>query len=173
VNIDKSVYVHPTAVITGAVTIGKCSNVWPGAVLRADFNAITVGEYTTIQDGAILHPTPVCAVTVGNYVTVSHNAVLHACVVENDVMIGMNATVLDGAVIGEGSLVAANAVVLEGTVVPPNSLVVGVPGTVKEGRGRRDAIHANAVLYSKLAQNYIAGRVTMSPEEIAEAMRSD
>ena len=169
--IDESAYIHAQASISGNVTIGKYSSVWATAVLRADFNTITVGEYTNIQDGAILHPTPACPVRVGNYVTVSHNAVLHGCAVEDDVLIGMNATVLDGAVIGEGTLVAANAVVLGGTIVPPNSLVVGVPGKIREGGGQREANHANGLLYSGLAQNCINGKSTMSPEEVAAAMR--
>lgn len=151
-----SVFIHPTAVIIGEVNIGKYASIWPGAVLRGDFNWIRIGEYTNIQDNCVIHPTPINPVTVGNYVTVGHSAVLHGCKIEDEVLVGMNATVLDGAVIGRGTIIGANALVRENTLVPENSLVVGVPGKIIEGKGALELNRQNALLYFELAKNILS-----------------
>jgi len=105
--------------------------VWFGAVLRADGDSIEVQAGSNIQDGSVLHTDPGFPLTVGRNVSVGHGAVLHGCVIGDDVLVGMRATVLNGARIGAGTLVAAGAVVLEGTDVPPRSLVAGVPAKVR------------------------------------------
>lgn len=118
--ISEGVYIDEMALVSGDVYLGKQSSVWPMAVLRGDVNRIEVGERTNIQDGCVLHVThegPMGkgrALKIGNDVTVGHNAVLHACTIEDRCLIGMSATVLDGAVIKENVIVAA------GSVVPPN-----------------------------------------------------
>ena len=84
---------------------------------------------------------------IGDYVTIGHGAVVHACTVEDHVLIGMNATVLDGARIGRGSIIAAGALILQNEVIPPNSLVAGVPGKVRRTIDRIDSIHAQAIKY--------------------------
>lgn len=118
--ISEDVFVDEMALVSGDVYLGKQSSVWPMAVLRGDVNRIEVGDRTNIQDGSILHVThegPMGkgrALIIGNDVTVGHNAVLHACTIEDCCLIGMSATVLDGALIKEYVIVAA------GSVVPPN-----------------------------------------------------
>jgi carbonic anhydrase/acetyltransferase-like protein (isoleucine patch superfamily) len=104
--------------------------VWFNAVLRGDINRIVVGHHTNIQDSAVLHLADDYACVVGNYVTVGHGAIVHACTVGDEVLVGMRATILDGAVIGEQSLVGAGAVVTPGTVIPPGSMVLGAPARV-------------------------------------------
>jgi len=128
--IGRGVYIAPGAVVVGDVTLGDYSSVWHGAVLRGDINRIVVGHHTNIQDNAVLHLTGELPCVVGDYVTVGHAAVVHACIVGNEVLIGMGAVILDGAVIGEQSIVGAKALVTQGTQIPPGSLVLGVPARV-------------------------------------------
>lgn len=123
-------YIVKGAVVIGDVTIGEESSVWYGAVLRGDINRIVVGHHSNIQDNAVVHLADDYPCLIGNYVTVGHSAILHACSVEDECLIGMGATVLDGAVIGAQSIVGANALVTSGTVIPPGSLVLGAPAKV-------------------------------------------
>ena len=124
-------FVAPGAVVVGDVRLGPRSSVWYGCVLRGDINYVQVGEGTNVQDGAVLHLADDYPVVVGDYVTIGHGAVVHACVVEDECLIGMNATVLDGAVVGRRSIVAAGSLVPQGMKIPPGSLVAGVPAKIK------------------------------------------
>lgn len=128
--VDPTAYIAPEAVVYGAVKLAAYTSVWPAAVLRGDINDIIVGEGSNIQDGAIIHLADDYACNIGKYVTVGHGAIVHACTVEDDCLIGMHATILDGAVIGRGSIIGANALVTQGTVIPPGSMVLGSPGKV-------------------------------------------
>jgi carbonic anhydrase/acetyltransferase-like protein (isoleucine patch superfamily) len=130
-DVAQAAFVAPGAVLIGAVTLGPGCSVWYGCVLRADGGSITVGRDVNIQDGSILHADPGFPATLGDRVSLGHGAIVHGATVEDDVLIGMRATVLNGAHIGAGSLVAAGALVRPGTVVPPGSLVAGVPAVVR------------------------------------------
>ncbi len=166
-----TVYNDQTASQKGDVQVGQYSSLWPGSSIRGDFSPIRIGKGSSIQDCCVLHSTPVDEVRVGDFVTVGHGAVLHGCTVEDNCMIGMNATVLDKSVIGKGSVVAAGAVVKEGTRVPAGSFVSGVPAQIREGRqGQEDRIRAGAMAYIALAQNYLEGRQTIDPETLGEKM---
>ena len=125
-----NVYIASTAVVLGDVTLGPHASVWYNAVLRGDINRIVVGEYSNVQDNAVLHLADNFPCILGRYVTVGHSAVVHACAVEDECLIGMGATILDGAIIGAQSIVGANALVTQGMVVPPGSMVLGSPGKV-------------------------------------------
>lgn len=129
-DIAPDAFVHERATVIGAVTIGPKASVWPGCVLRGDVESITIGEATNIQDGTVIHLADDMPVTVGARCTVGHMAMLHACTIGDECLIGMSATVLDGAVIGHHSIVGAGALVTKGTVVPPGSLVIGSPAKV-------------------------------------------
>ena len=106
-------FVHPASSQTGEVSVGEYSSLWPSSSIRGDFNFIKIGKFSSVQDCCVLHATPYYSVTVGDFVTIGHGAVLHACVIEDECVSGMHATVLDGAVIGKGSIVAPGAVVRE------------------------------------------------------------
>lgn len=151
--IDETAWVAPGAVVVGNVRMQANSSVWYNAVLRSDYpEPITVGEGSNLQDNVSCHVDSTYPLTIGSGVSVGHGAVLHGCTIEDDVLIGMGATVLNGAVIGSGSLVAAGTVVLEGTEVPPRSLVAGVPGKVRREitDDELDAIRKNAEAYLRL-----------------------
>jgi len=144
-------YVDPSAQVIGDVVLGEQASVWMNAVVRGDVNAIRIGAKSNIQDCAVLHGMRyVYPVIVGELVTIGHNATVHGCVLEDAVLIGMGATILNDARIGEGSIVAAGAVVPEHTVIPPRSLVAGVPGKV-----RRTLTDADRESILKYAHNYL------------------
>ncbi|GAU71218.1 hypothetical protein SSP35_30_00110 [Streptomyces sp. NBRC 110611] len=154
--IDQRAFTAPTSVVLGEVTLAAGASVWYHAVLRADFGPIALGADSNIQDNCTVHVDPGFPVTVGERVSVGHNAVLHGCTVEDDVLIGMGATVLNGAHIGAGSLVAAQALVPQGMRVPPGSLVAGVPAKVRRELTdeERELISSNAAMYRDLAARH-------------------
>lgn len=123
-------FVAENAVVCGLVSIARGASVWYGAVVRGDMASITIGDFSNIQDGAVLHCDPGKDLVVGKHVTVGHLAMIHAKSVGDGCLIGIHATLLSGAVVGEGCLIAAGALVKEDQVVPPRSIVVGVPGKV-------------------------------------------
>jgi carbonic anhydrase/acetyltransferase-like protein (isoleucine patch superfamily) len=116
------------ATVVGDVIMGEHCTVWFNAVVRGDVNVIRIGNYSNVQDGAVIHCTYQKNGTyIGNYVSIAHNAIVHGCVIEDHVLIGMGSIVMDGAVIGEGSIVAAGAIVTQNTVVPPGTIYAGNP----------------------------------------------
>ncbi|MFG2526694.1 gamma carbonic anhydrase family protein [Streptomyces sp. NPDC048516] len=154
--VDQEAFTAPTSVVLGEVTMAAGSSVWYHAVLRADCGPIVLGADSNIQDNCTVHVDPGFPVTVGARVSVGHNAVLHGCTVEDDVLIGMGATVLNGAHIGAGSLVAAQALVPQGMRVPPGSLVAGVPAKVRRELTdeERETLSLNATMYRELAARH-------------------
>jgi len=157
-DVTDDAWVAPSATLVGAVTVRAQASIWFGAVLRADGDRIEIGECSNIQDGAILHADPGFPLTVGSRVSVGHGALVHGCTVEDEVLVGMGATVLNGARIGRGSLVAAGTVVLEGTDIAPGSLVAGVPGKVRRqlSEDEIESIHENASRYVDRCRTYPA-----------------
>ena len=149
------------AVIRGKTDFGIDSSVWFNAVVRGDNGPITIGDGTNVQDNCTLHVDQGGALSVGSYCTIGHNAILHGCTIEDNVLIGMGAIVMNGAVIGEGSIVGAGAVVTERTVVPKNSLVVGIPArVVKElSADAVKAIRESAEKYVEEARAYVNGEI--------------
>lgn len=149
------VFIAPNATIVGDVQLGASCSVWFNAVIRGDVNAIHIGNKVNIQDNAVIHCTyEKHATVIGNNVSIGHAAIVHGCTIEDSVLIGMGAIVMDGAHIGSNSIVAAGAVVLEGTVVPPGSIFAGVPAKkVKDVsaelvQGEIERIANNYTLYS-------------------------
>lgn len=149
--ISAGCYIDSSAQLIGDVTLGEHSSVWMNAVLRGDVNAIRVGAKSNVQDCAVLHgQRNLYPVIVGDWVTIGHNATVHGCVVEDAVLIGIGAVVLNGCRIGEGSIIAAGALVPEGTVVPPRTLWAGVPAKFRRELGDKDR-----TLILEYAQNYM------------------
>lgn len=133
--IHPSVFVHPDAVVIGAVVIGAESTVWPGAVLRGDHGGrIEVGARTSIQDGTVLHTTEEWPTIIGSECVVGHNTHLEGCVVEDRCLIGSGSITLNRAVVRTGAVVGAAALVPEGFEVPAHTMALGVPVRIREGR---------------------------------------
>jgi carbonic anhydrase/acetyltransferase-like protein (isoleucine patch superfamily) len=144
--------------LIGDVHLHDAASIWYSAVLRADGDRIDIGTGSNVQDGSVVHADPGFPVVVGADVSVGHRAILHGCTIEDEVLIGMGAIVMNGARIGTGSLVAAGALVSEGVQIPRRSLVTGVPGKVR--RDIRDEefeqILANASTYRQLMVRHAA-----------------
>lgn len=149
--LGRQVYLAAGARVVGNVTLGDHASVWHNAVLRGDINRIVVGHHTNIQDNAVLHVADEFECRVGNWVTIGHAAVVHACTVEDEVLVGMGATILDGAVIGAQSIVGAHALVTQGFHVPPGTLVLGAPARVV-----RSLTAAERVRLKSWAEKYAA-----------------
>ncbi len=150
-------FLADNAVVIGEVVTGDNCTVWFNAVVRGDVHSITIGHNTNIQDGAIIHCTYQKAKTViGNNVSIAHNAIVHGCTIEDNVLIGMGAIVMDDAVIGTNSVIAAGAIVLAGTKVEPGSIYAGIPAKrIKEiGEEMKEVIQRTARNYPMYAAWY-------------------
>lgn len=149
-----SAFIAPTATVIGDVTLARDASVWYGASVRGDLASITIGAGSNVQDNASVHVDLDTPVHIGSNVTIGHNAVIHGATIEDDVLIGMGAIVLNRAVIGRGSLIAAGTVVREGAIIPPGSLVAGVPGKILRELEPEQQAHMreNAALYVACAR---------------------
>ena len=144
-------YVADNATIVGDVSFGENCSVWFNAVIRGDVNFISIGNKVNIQDGAVIHCTYQKTKTIiGNYVSIAHNAVVHGCVIEDQVLIGMGAIVMDGAVIESGSIIAAGAIVTQNTRVPAGSIYAGNPAKLL-----KEVSPAAAEVFMRTANNYL------------------
>jgi carbonic anhydrase/acetyltransferase-like protein (isoleucine patch superfamily) len=151
------VFIAQGAVLLGDVTIGDHSSIWCNAVLRADINRIVIGHHSNLQDNVVVHLADEFPCQIGNYVTVGHSAIIHACTIGNETLIGMGATIMDGAVVGEQCIVGAQALIVEGEQIPPGSLVLGSPGRVVRGltAEERESLPGFAKKYVELAAFYL------------------
>ena len=130
--VDPTAYVDASAQVIGDVRIAAESSIWMNVVIRGDVNSIRIGQRTNVQDGTIVHVMHGTHPThIGDDVTVGHGAIVHGCTIGDRVLVGMGATVLNGATIGHDSIVAARSLVTEGMAIPPRSLVMGSPAKVK------------------------------------------
>lgn len=147
----KECFIAENATLVGDVKMGDQCSVWFNAVVRGDVNSITIGNKTNIQDGAIIHCTYQKAKTViGNNVSIGHNAIIHGCTVEDNVLVGMGAIVMDHAVVQSEALIAAGAVVLENTIVAAGYLYAGVPA--KKIKPVDDELRK---VFERTANNYV------------------
>lgn len=163
--IHKTAFVHPSATIIGDVFIGKHASVWPGAVIRADFASVRIGNYTNVQDNAVIHSGDIywgkkpeyIPTKIGNYVIIGHHALVHGATVENQCLIGAGSAVFNRARVKRGAMIGIGAVVLRDVEVPPHTVVVGIPArplrTITDQEFKQ--IKTQAINYSKLAEEYL------------------
>jgi carbonic anhydrase/acetyltransferase-like protein (isoleucine patch superfamily) len=145
-------FIAPNATIVGEVIMGDECSVWFNTVLRGDVNFIRMGSKVNVQDGAIIHCTyQKFGTTIGNNVSIGHNAIVHGCVIDDNVLVGMGAIVMDNCHIGSNSIIAAGAVVLENTVVDPGSIYAGIPAK-KVKDISQELIHGEI---NRIADNYV------------------
>jgi carbonic anhydrase/acetyltransferase-like protein (isoleucine patch superfamily) len=152
--IDPEAYVHPDATVIGNVTLGAGTTVWPQAVLRGDYGEIIVGARTSVQDGAVLHTTPLLPTTVGDDVVIGHLAHLECCTVHDGALIGTGSIVLHRAVVEQGALVGAGAVVPNGVVVPSGAMALGVPAKIRTDSVDAEETLRNAAQYVRNGERY-------------------
>ena len=165
--LGERVYVDPAAVVIGDVVLGDDVSIWPGTVVRGDVNYIRVGARTNIQDGSIVHvthdgpynPPGGLATVIGSDVTIGHGAIVHACVIEDACLIGMGATVLDGAVVRKHGFVGAGALIAPGKTVGSGELWLGNPARCvrKLSEQEIEQLYYSAQHYLRLKERYLAG----------------
>ena len=165
--IHESSFVAKTAVIIGNVEIGKNCGIFPCAIIRGDENSIVIGDGSNVQDCCVIHCDQDYNVKIGNNVTIGHCAMVHGATIEDDCLIGIHTTVLNGAKIGRGSIIGANALVTADMNVPENSLVIGIPGkVVKQNEKFKEQTQLNAKEYQRLSKEHREGKHTrFFPEE--------
>jgi carbonic anhydrase/acetyltransferase-like protein (isoleucine patch superfamily) len=124
----EDIYISENATIVGAVTCGNQCSFWFNAVVRGDVNYIKMGNKVNVQDGAVIHGTfEKSPTTIGNNVSIGHQAMVHGCTIQDNVLVGMGAIIMDDCIIGENSIIAAGAVLTAKTIVEPGSIYAGVP----------------------------------------------
>ncbi|MFB6355608.1 MAG: gamma carbonic anhydrase family protein [bacterium] len=149
-SIPESAFVAPSADVIGNVTLGERTSVWFGTVARGDVDSIRIGEETNIQDNSTLHVREGMPLEIGNRVTVGHSAKLHACTIEDEVLVGIGAVVLDDAVLRSHCMIGAGAVVTPGTEVPPGAVYMGSPAQFE-----RNLSESELELIKESARNYV------------------
>lgn len=126
--IGNNCFLAPNATVVGDVVMGEDCSIWFNAVVRGDVNSICMGNKVNVQDGAVIHCTyEKTKAIIGNNVSIGHNAIVHGCTIDDNVLVGMGAIVMDNCKVGSNSIIAAGAVVLENTVIEPGSIYAGVP----------------------------------------------
>ncbi len=155
--IAEDAYISPRASIIGATTIGARSSVWEHAVIRADYNTISIGTDSSIQDNCTVHCDLRFPTKIGNSVTLGHNSVAHGCTIEDNVLVGIGAAILNNVQIGHHSIIGAGSVITPGKIIPPESLVIGVPGKVVRSLTPADIkeLDANWKVYVELSRRYL------------------
>ncbi len=151
---DGCAYLHPSVCIYGDVRIARGVSFWPFSVVRCESGSTEIGEYTNIQDFVMIHGGDV---QIGAYCSITHHCTIHVASIGDNCLIGINATIMDGAVIGANSIVAGGAFVTEGSIIPPNSIVMGAPAKVKRQHNNFVANRMNAWLYHRNALAYARG----------------
>jgi len=162
--LGEGTWVAPSADVVGEVECGKDCSIWFGCVVRGDVHYISIGERVNIQDLSMIHVTHYKngdrstgnPTIIGDDVTIGHRVMLHGCTIEKACLIGMSATILDGAVIGEESIVGAGALVTKNKVFPPRSLIMGSPAKVVRELNDDEVaeLYASAIRYVEFKKDY-------------------
>jgi carbonic anhydrase/acetyltransferase-like protein (isoleucine patch superfamily) len=155
-SIDETAYVHPDAVLIGDVRLGPEASVWPGAVLRGDGAPVTIGARTSVQDGSVLHVTPLHPTTVGEECVIGHLVHLEGCTIEDGSLVGSGAVVLHDAIVRSGGLVGAGAVVSGGVEVPSGAMALGVPAKIRPDSVDPASIRVGMLSYVERGRHYRA-----------------
>ena len=156
--ISEKAYVAEGTIIVGGFSMGEYSSLWYGTIARADVDSISIGRYTNIQDGCLIHCSSGFPTVLGDYVSVGHGAVLHGCRIGNNCLIGMGAIIMDGAEIGDYSIIGMGALITQGMKIEPGSVVIGAPGkTVRDTtEEEKEDIKKRALRYVELAREHAA-----------------
>ena len=155
--LDQPGFIHETARLHGKVYVGPEASIWTYAVTRSELYEIRIGARSNIQDFVMIHEGNGTGTFVGEDCSITHHVTLHGCTIEDGCLIGINATIMDGAKIGRGSIVAGNAIVRENDHFPPNAVIAGVPAKQVAERDNYAANVENARSYQRLSNQYLKG----------------
>jgi carbonic anhydrase/acetyltransferase-like protein (isoleucine patch superfamily) len=172
VDADAAAFVHESAWLYGRVTLGEGASVWPLAVMRSELHEIRIGARTNIQDHVVIHVGTTTPTIVGADCSITHRATLHGCEIGDACLVGIGATIMDGARIGAGSIVAGHAIVSEGVEFPPCSVIAGVPARRVAERDSSEANRTNARFYEAIARRYALGEDRVDAATLAELERA-
>ncbi len=170
VSCDDSVWIHPTALIHGLVQLESQVSVWPNVVMRSEIHHIHIGKRSNIQDFVMVHVGYKTPTIVGDDCSITHHATLHGCEIGDRCLIGINATIMDGAKIGANSIVAGHSIVTENSVFPENSVIAGVPAKQVKTLDNSAANIANARFYVLNAEHYAKGIERLPHEQVLAIM---
>ena len=160
IKIGKETFISEKCSIRGDVTIGDRTSIFDFVSIRADLDAIVVGNDSNIQDNCTLHVDPGFPINIGNEVSIGHNAVIHGCTINDKCLIGMGSIVMNGVIVGSGTVIGAGTVILENQKIPENSLVVGAPGKViKNSALYREMAIQNSRAYDELRRKYMSNEI--------------
>lgn len=162
--VDQTAFIHESAYVYGDVVVGEYASIWINAVIRAEFHGVRIGARSNIQDNVVIHVGYDTPTLIGDDCSITHQATLHGCDIGDRCLIGINATVMDGAVIGANSVVAGHCIVKENSVFPANSVIAGVPAKVVAIRDNSRPNLNNAEFYRRNALIYAAGEELMDIE---------
>jgi len=168
VTLDDPAFIHDTAQIYGKVYIGPGVSIWPNVVMRAEMFEIRIGARTNLQDFVMVHVGLDVPTIIGEDCSITHHVTLHGCELGDRCLVGINATLMDGAKIGMNSVVAGHSIVTEGSEFPENSVIAGVPAKQVGTRDSSEGNLLNARFYSQNALNYAAGIDRLTPEQLKE-----
>ena len=168
VEFDEPAFIHESAYLYGKVRIGRGASIWPHVVTRAEVHEITIGARTHIQDFVMIHVGNHTPTVIGADCSITHHATLHGCEIADACLIGINATVMDGAKIGTGSIVAGHSIVQEGAEFPEHSVIAGVPARLVKRRNCTEDNFLNASMYFQMAKNMAEGRDRLITAEIED-----
>ena len=156
-SVHPSVWIAPGARLYGRISIAEGSSVWTNATMRAECHDIRIGRHTNVQDFVMIHVSYDHGTRIGDFCSIAHHTTIHGCTIEDQVLVGINAVIMDGAVIGRGSIVAGGALVKERSVFLPGSIIAGVPAKVIKQHDASRENRLNAWLYHRNAAHYRVG----------------
>jgi len=151
VSVNKAAFIHPSTLIYGKVSIGEGASMWPYSVIRAEAREVTIGDYTNIQDFAMIHVGDTTGTHIGAHCSITHHCTIHGCTIGDNCLIGINSTIMDGCVIGNNCIIAGHTFLREGTAIPDNSIVMGTPGKVVRTQNNYARCKLNAFMYYRNA----------------------
>lgn len=154
IDVSRAAFIHPTACVYGDVSLGDGVSLWPYVSIRTESGSTSIGAMTNVQDFVMIHGGEV---KIGAYCSITHHCTIHVCEIGNNVLVGINTTVMDGAVIGDNCIIAGGSFITEGTVIPPNSIVMGSPAKVRRTHNSYVANRLNAIMYHANALAYARG----------------
>lgn len=154
--IEDSIFIADNAALSGDVTLGSGSSIWFSATVRSENSPIKIGQYTNIQDNAVIHEEIGHPTVIGDYVTIGHRAIIHGSTIGDNTLIGMGAVILDGAKIGKNCIIGANTLITQNKEIPDNSLVFGSPFKIVRQISEEEAKEniRQAILYKEKSDIY-------------------
>ena len=157
--VHSSAFIADSASIVGNVSIAADCSVYFNSTLRSDRTEIVIGARTNIQDNCLLHSTPVYPIHIGEGVSIGHGSIIHGCTINDNVLVGMGAIVMNNVEIGEGCIIGAGTLLPQNKKIPPNSVVMGAPGKVVREAGPEDIakIKNNSKHYMEMSAEHKAG----------------